>query len=78
MAANKVPGVRAAVAHDETTGRLAREHNDANVLCLGGRVTGTLVAVDALAAWLNAAAEPRHGARIEKLRELDIALASKE
>jgi ribose 5-phosphate isomerase B len=78
MAANKVPGVRAAVAHDATTGRLAREHNDANVLCLGGRVTGSLVAVDTLAAWLNAAAEPRHAARIEKLRELDIALASKE
>ena len=35
MAANKVPGVRAAVVHDATTGRLAREHNDANVLCLG-------------------------------------------
>jgi ribose 5-phosphate isomerase B len=78
MAANKIPGVRAAVAHDATTGRLAREHNDANVLCLGGRVTGSLVAVDALAAWLNAVAEPRHAPRIEKLRDLDVALTSKE
>jgi ribose 5-phosphate isomerase B len=75
MAANKVAGVRAAVAHDATTGRLAREHNDANVLCLGGRVTGSLVAVDTVAAWLNAEAEPRHAPRIEKLRELDAALA---
>lgn len=74
MAANKVAGVRAAVAHDATTGRLARQHNDANVLCLGGRVTGSLVAVDALAAWLNAEAEPRHAPRIEKLSALDGAL----
>jgi ribose 5-phosphate isomerase B len=78
MAANKVSGVRAAVVHDATTGRLAREHNDANVLCLGGRVTGSLVAIDALAGWLNATAEPRHAPRIEKLRELDHALASGE
>jgi len=75
MAANKVAGIRAAVAHDATTGRLAREHNDANVLCLGGRVTGSLVALDTLAAWLNAEAEPRHAPRIEKLRDLDVALA---
>ena len=46
MAANKVPGVRAAVVHDVTTGHLAREHNDANVLCLGGRVTGSVVALE--------------------------------
>src|SRR5258706_13474756 len=37
IAANKVPGIRAALAHDVTTARLAREHNDANVLALGGR-----------------------------------------
>ncbi len=78
MAANKVPGVRAAVVHDATTGRLAREHNDANVLCLGGRVTGSLVALDALSAWLSAVAEPRHGARLDKLRDLDNAPASRE
>jgi ribose 5-phosphate isomerase B len=78
MAANKIPGVRAAVVHDVTTARLAREHNDANVLCLGGRVTGTLEALDALGAWLNAVAEPRHATRIEKLRDLENAPASKE
>src|SRR5690349_12692134 len=38
IAANKVPGIRAALAHDVTTARLAREHNDANVLALGGRI----------------------------------------
>ena len=40
MAANKVRGIRAALVHDVTTAGLAREHNDANVICLGGRTTG--------------------------------------
>ncbi|HVA52204.1 MAG TPA: RpiB/LacA/LacB family sugar-phosphate isomerase [Acidimicrobiales bacterium] len=78
MAANKVPGVRAAVVHDVTSGHLAREHNHANVLCMGGRLTGTIVAVEALAAWLNATPQPRHEGRIEKLRELDLELAREE
>ena len=47
MAANKVPGVRAAVVHDVSTAALARRHNHANVLCLGARITGATVAVDA-------------------------------
>ena len=80
MAANKVPGVRAAVVHDVTTATLAGQHNHANVLCIGARVTGALVAVDALAAFLgvtlgatlDAAPEPgRHLRRIEKLAALD-------
>ena len=72
MAANKVAGVRAAVVHDVTSARLAREHNHANVLCLGGRLLGPVVALDAVSAWL--ATEPaggRHLGRIEKLRRLD-------
>ena len=40
IAANKVIGIRAALVHDVTTARLAREHNDANVLCLGARKIG--------------------------------------
>ncbi len=71
MAANKVPGIRAAVVHDVTTGHLAREHNHANVLCLGGRLTGTVVALETLEAWLRATPEARHDGRIEKLRQLD-------
>jgi ribose 5-phosphate isomerase B len=72
IAANKVPGVRAAVVHDVTSARLAREHNHANVLCLGSRLTGSVVAIEALEAWLNAVpAEGRHVARNEKLDELD-------
>jgi ribose 5-phosphate isomerase B len=79
IAANKVPGVRAAVVHDVTSAHLAREHNHANVLCLGSRLTGSTVAVEALAAWLNATPEKgRHVARIAKLDELDEQLVADE
>jgi ribose 5-phosphate isomerase B len=76
MAANKVPGVRAAVVHDVTTATLAGQHNHANVLCVGARVTGATVAVDALTAFLDATAvaapeHERHLRRIEKLAALD-------
>jgi len=71
MAANKIPGVRAAVIHDVTTGTLARQHNHANVVCLGSRTTGPAVAVDALLAFLAAEEQPRHQGRIDKLAELD-------
>jgi len=78
IAANKVPGVRAAVVHDVTSGHLAREHNHANVLCMGGRLTGSIVAIESLEAWLNAVPEDRHEARIQKLRVLDDQLANRE
>jgi ribose 5-phosphate isomerase B len=76
MAANKVPGVRAAVVHDVSTGHLAREHNHANVLCMGGRLLGSVEAIETLQAWLNATPQERHEGRIEKLRKLDEELAS--
>jgi len=72
MAANKISGVRAATVHDATSARLARQHNDANVLCLGERLTGAEVASEALRAWLNAEFEGgRHVGRIGKLSDLD-------
>ena len=72
MAANKIPGVRAAVVHDVTTASLARQHNHANVVCLGSRVVGATVAVDTLIAFLSAAEEGgRHSDRIAKLARLD-------
>jgi ribose 5-phosphate isomerase B len=76
MAANKVPGVRAAVVHDVTTAALAGQHNHANVVCFGARTTGTTVVVDALHAFLDAPQEPsernsRHFRRIQKLAALD-------
>ena len=72
MAANKVPGVRAAHVQDVTTARLAREHNHANVLCLGARIIGVTVALEAVDAWLDGVpASGRHLARLDKLAALD-------
>jgi ribose 5-phosphate isomerase B len=72
MAANKVPGIRAAVAHDVTTAVQSRRHGHANVICFGARTTGARVVADALVAFLAAAEEHgRHDLRIEKLAALD-------
>ena len=71
MAANKVPGVRAATVHDVTSARLTRQHNDANVICMGERLIGVEVAKDALDAWLEASFEGgRHADRVAKLDAL--------
>lgn len=72
IAANKVPGVRAAVAWNEETARLAREHNDANVLALGARTTpaGTIPGI--VRAWFNAKFDAgRHERRVEKITEIE-------
>jgi ribose 5-phosphate isomerase B len=72
ITANKVPGVRAALCHDAYTARLAREHNDANVLCLGGRVLGPGVAGDLVRVWLETRfAGGRHSRRVDKIRTLE-------
>ncbi len=70
MAANKIPGIRAALCHDVTTARLSRLHNDANVLSLGARIVGEQVVKDIVAAWLETefSGEERHARRIEKMR----------
>ena len=76
IAANKVPGIRAATVHDQTAARVAREHNDANVICIGERLTGEEVARDALDAWLDAEFQGgRHAGRVAKISELDAGLA---
>ncbi|HUI03759.1 MAG TPA: ribose 5-phosphate isomerase B [Acidimicrobiales bacterium] len=72
IAANKIPGVRAAVVHDVTTARLARAHNHANVLCMGGRLVGTEVAKDAVETFLATEPQPgRHGRRVEEIAALE-------
>lgn len=72
MAANKVAGIRAALCHDVTSARLARQHNDANVLALGARITGTEVAGDLVRVFLETGFDGgRHARRIEKLRALE-------
>jgi ribose 5-phosphate isomerase B len=68
IAANRHPGIRAALCHDETSARLCREHNDANVLALGARLIGDVVAKDCLHAFLNTEfAGDRHARRVKKL-----------
>ena len=68
MAANRHPGVRAAVAYDEETARLSREHNDANVLALGGRTLDPDLAERILEVWLKTPfAGGRHARRVAKI-----------
>ena len=68
MAANRHAGVRAAPCHDETSARLTREHNDANVLALGARLVGIEVAKDCLRTFLKTEFEGgRHARRVAKL-----------
>lgn len=79
ITANKIPGIRAALCHDVTTARLAREHNDSNVLCIGGRTTGTAVAIDIVRTWLAAEFEGgRHQRRIDKIEALETARKEKK
>ncbi|WP_404378452.1 ribose 5-phosphate isomerase B [Caenispirillum salinarum] len=68
IAANRHPEIRAALVHDAFTARMSREHNDANVLVLGGRTTGPGVAQDCLATFLDTRFEGgRHARRVEKM-----------
>ena len=68
IAANRHKGIRAALCRDSTDARLAREHNDANVLVLGGRTTGVEVARDALKSFLSTPfSGGRHARRVGKM-----------
>ena len=72
IAANKIRGVRAAVAADEATARLSRQHNDTNVLAIGARATSDDAAIVIVDAWLATPFEGgRHARRVGKLAELD-------
>jgi len=72
IAANKVYGIRAAVAHDVSTARLAREHNNANVLALGGRVVSGSQAIEMVQTFLNTSfVGDRHAQRVEKITTIE-------
>jgi len=72
IAANKVPGIRATLVHDEYTARMSRAHNDSNVLCLGGRVLGIEIARAAVQAWLETPFEgSRHQQRLQKIADAE-------
>lgn len=72
IAANKVPGVRAALCHEPLSARLTRQDNDSNVLTMGARIIGSLMALAVVDAWL---AEPyaggRHQRRLDKIQALE-------
>jgi len=73
IAANKVSGIRAAVCTTEFEARMARAHNDANVLCLGGRVVGAGLAAQIVEAFLDQRFEGgRHERRLQKIRDAEI------
>lgn len=72
MAANKVPGVRAALCYDRATARNSREHNDANLLSLGARMIPAEVAREILAIWLETPfTGGRHERRVDKIRAIE-------
>jgi ribose 5-phosphate isomerase B len=75
MVANKVPGIRAALCGDAFTARMSREHNDANVLALGARLTGRETAVEILKIWLDSEfAGGRHARRVQKIADFETTL----
>ncbi len=71
IAANKVPGVRAALCVDAETARGARAWNQANVLCLSLRSTSESVAGEILEAWFSAAPDPTEATNVDKVKSLD-------
>ncbi|KJR95975.1 MAG: ribose 5-phosphate isomerase [Peptococcaceae bacterium BRH_c4a] len=79
MSANKVPGVRAALCHDTFSARMARKHNNANVLTLGQRVVGAGLALDIVNAFLEAGFDDggRHSRRVAKMCGIEEKYCSK-
>src|ERR1043165_5387339 len=70
IAANKIPGIRAALCNDLYTARLSREHNDANVLSMGGRIVASGLADEILSLWLATPFEGgRHQRRLDQIAE---------
>lgn len=72
IVANKFPGIRAALCYDKASARNSREHNDSNVLTLGGRLLTPSQAEDVLRVWLSTPfAGGRHAKRVQKIAEIE-------
>ncbi len=73
MAANKIPGIRAALCHDMYSAHQCVEHDDANVLCLGAQIVGDLLALDLLRTYLAAEMSPEEHfqRRVRQLSEME-------
>ncbi|HEX2342628.1 MAG TPA: ribose 5-phosphate isomerase B [Vicinamibacterales bacterium] len=78
IAANKIPGIRAALCNDLFTARLSRQHNDANVLSMGGRIVAPALADEILSVWLDTPFEGgRHQRRIDQIAEIEASITTK-
>lgn len=73
VAANKIPGIRAAICHDTYSAHQGVEHDDMNVLCIGGRIIGSELAFAIIDSFLGAKYEPqeRHQRRLDKVLEIE-------
>ena len=73
VAANKIPGIRAAICHDTYSAHQGVEHDDMNVLCIGGRIIGSELAMEIVTAFLSAQYTPgeRHARRLDKVLEIE-------
>ena len=72
IAANKVPGIRAAVCSDPTTARLVKEHNNANIIAFGARIVGSEAAKDIVDAYMNATFQGgRHEERVNMITDIE-------
>lgn len=72
IAANKIPGIRAALCHEPFSARMSREHNDANILALGARITGSGLAIEIAKTFLDTSfAGDRHALRVDKIKEIE-------
>lgn len=76
MIANKVAGIFAAVCQDSFCAELARSHSNTNVLCLGGKIIGSAIALEIVKVWLATdwlgSSEPKYARRVEKVAEIDL------
>jgi len=76
---NRYPGIRGTLCSDLFTAKLCREHNDSNILIMGGRVIGVGLAAEIVNTWLNTPFEGgRHQRRLDKITQIDVSLKPKE
>ena len=75
MIANKIPGIFAAVCQDSFCAELARSHSDTNVLCLGGKIIGSAIALEIVKVWMHTdwlgTTEPKYARRVDKVVAID-------
>lgn len=71
MVCNKVPNIRSAVCNDLFSAKSSREHNNANVITMGGRVIGSGLAKEIIKVWLSTEFDPRHQTRVDKIKNIE-------